>query len=1060
MKYSSTLPIGLISPLCHPLQTDNISTTMYRLSLLLICVLFSVSIAAQQRFKPESTPSTTPSNIDVNRLEFKLNRSNNALISPALHQRPRLNIDKVRNIKLPGVAGVRVRADEDTGQIYALEGRPTDLPTARPDKADAYAYLTAVSAELGLQNPEQEIRITEEITDALGQKHLRLKQIYRGLTVLPADARLHARGADGFDFYTGRLQASPQNLNIIPNFTEAAARTQVQSKFEEQWVDLPAHQLDWISGPQLESELVVYAGGESPVLAWHVNIRPNLKEHASLFLDANTGAVLHENIHTCGLKAGVDPANTSCSHHPKRALKTSGNASPDGPATANVTDLFERSVTINTFCLQNEFLLVDGTRPMFTVTDGQIDGIILSYDGLSGSPQRNDFDPSLRPSLNNLDWTKTEASVQDNAGTAYQYFFDKFNRNSIDGNGGNVLSFMNINETDGTQMDNAFWNGRALFYGNGADAFQRLPRGLDVAGHEMAHGVIQSTADLVYENESGAMNESFADIFGYLIEGETGDYRLGEDVVTGAFPSGALRNLRNPNNGASAFPQRGWQPAHMDEFVNLPNTEEGDRGGVHFNSGITNRAFFLFSSNSAVGDIRAEQVYYRALATYLTRSSRFADLRIAVVNAATDLYGANVVAAANAAFDGVGIGGEAGDYTVDLETNEGDRFLLLANTDETALFLSDEVGNLLENPLENVNLGSRPSLTDDGEIAVFVDDQGRLRTYNFTTSMLDFVENDPQTIWRNAAISKDGLRLAVTTTDQDNEILIFDFVSGLGRFLALSNPTTSAGSVSTGDVLYADALVWEPGGQFLMYDALSRLDDGLEFWDIGLLRAWDTANDDFGDGGIQKLSNSLPEGISIGNPTFSKNSPYIIAFEEVDFEEESFKIIGANIETGASATIFENSIVNYPNYGLDDDRVVFDAQTQDGTRVLAVIPIAEDKISSAGNPSGIISGGHWGYFFANGERDLNTSFESPVVEDESLRVYPTVTNNLLTVESGNHALNGQLQVLDLSGRKVGEFSSNGSARTELSLGHLSTGTYFLALPTEVGTVVRRVVVTR
>jgi len=168
-----------------------------------------------------------------------------------------------------------------------------------------------------------------------------------------------------------------------------------------------------------------------------------------------------------------------------------------------------------------------------------------------------------------------------------------------------------------------------------------------------------------------------------------------------------------------------------------------------------------------------------------------------------------------------------------------------------------------------------------------------------------------------------------------------------------------------------------------MYDALSRLDDGLEFWDIGLLRAWDTANDDFGDGGIQKLSNSLPEGISIGNPTFSKNSPYIIAFEEVDFEEESFKIIGANIETGASATIFENSIVNYPNYGLDDDRVVFDAQTQDGTRVLAVIPIAEDKISSAGNPSGIISGGHWGYFFANGERDLNTSFESPVVEDES-----------------------------------------------------------------------------
>lgn len=105
-----------------------------------------------------------------------------------------------------------------------------------------------------------------------------------------------------------------------------------------------------------------------------------------------------------------------------------------------------------------------------------------------------------------------------------------------------------------------------------------------------------------------------------------------------------------------------------------------------------------------------------------------------------------------------------------------------------------------------------------------------------------------------------------------------------------------------------------------------------------------------------------------------------IAFEEVDFENDSYKIIGANLETGTSATIFENSIVNYPNYGLDDDRMVFDAQTTDGTRVLAVIPIAEDKISAAGNASGIINGGHWGYFFANGERDLNTGFDDPVVE--------------------------------------------------------------------------------
>jgi bacillolysin len=1040
---------------------------MNKLSLLLFCLLLSVFLSAQQGFKPAPDSGATPTNIDLNKLDFRLNRQRTAPANLSLYPRPRLNISNVQSITLPGVAGIRIRTDKDNGRIYAFEGRPNSLPAARPDKADAYAYLTAVATELSLDDPESEVRITEEITDELGQKHLRLQQVYQGLIVLPADARLHARTDEGFDLYTGRLQPSPQDLITTPAISKAAARTQMRRKFEEHWINVPPHQLDWISGPQLEVELVVYAGGDSPTLAWYANVRPNLKEHTSLFLDAQTGAILHENTHTCGLNEGLKNQTSGISSAPKSCLKHSGlsksgkpSALPDGPTTASVISLYDLPVTINTFSLQDQFLLIDGTRPMFTNTGGEIDGLILSYDGLRGSPQRDDFDPNLRTSTNNQDWTQTEASVHANAGIAYQYFFDKFGRNSIDGNGGNVLSLMNINEMDGTRMDNAFWNGRALFYGNGADTFYRLPRGLDVAGHEMAHGVIQATADLIYEEQPGAINESFADIFGYLIEGETGDHRIGEDVVTGAFPSGALRDIRNPNNGASSPGQRGWQPAHMDEFVNLPNTEDGDRGGVHVNSGITNRAFYLFSSNSAVGDTRAEQVYYRALNTYLTRSSRFADLRIAVVNAATDLYGGSVVAAANAAFDGVGIGGEAGDYTVDLATNEGDRFLLLANTDETALFLAGEVGNLIENPLESVGLGSRPSLTDDGEVAVFVDDQGRLRTYNFTTSTLSFIEGEPQTIWRNIAVSKDGNRIAVTTTDQDNQILIFDFVSGSGNFLSLSNPT-SADGISTGDVIYADALEWEPGGEFVMYDALSRLDDGLEFWDIGFVRAWDSDAASFGDGSIRKLSSNLPDGVSIGNPTFSKNSPYIIAFEEVDFENDSYKIIGANIETGASATIFENNIISYPNYGLDDDRMVFDTRLQNGDRVLAVVPIAGDKISPAGNAAGIVSGGHWGYFFANGERELNTGFDDPVVVvDASLRVFPTATSDLITVEVGDHALSASIQVLDLNGRKVGEIATGESQRFELSLGHLAAGNYFLVLSTEAGTVVRRVIVTR
>jgi hypothetical protein len=463
----------------------------------------------------------------------------------------------------------------------------------------------------------------------------------------------------------------------------------------------------------------------------------------------------------------------------------------------------------------------------------------------------------------------------------------------------------------------------------------------------------------------------------------------------------------------------------------------------------------LFSSNPNVGDDIAGKVYYKALTEGLSRSSRFADLRLAVVEAA-GMFGTNVVAAAENAFAEVGIGGEAGDYTVDLEDNEGDRFLLLANTGESALFLAEEDGTLIENPLVSVGLGSRPSVTDDGTTAVFVDDMGQLRAYYFGTNELEFIEGNPQTIWRNIAISKDGDRIAVTTMDNDNRILIFDFVTQRGEFLALSNPTSASG-ISTGDVQYADALEWEPSGQFLMYDALSRLDDGLEFWDIGFLRAWDASQGNFGDGTIFKLPTDLPEGSSTGNPTFSKNSPYIIAYEEVDFATETFSIIGANIETGASSTIFRNGTVNYPNYGLSDDRMVFDAQTDAGTDVLAVIPIAEDKISAGGSAVSLIEGGHWGYFFANGERDLNTSLESPVVEDDELMVYPTLTTDVVTVETGTPQINGPIQVLDMAGRQVAT-SSNLAGTQNLSLGHLPQGSYFVAVPLAKGTVIRRVVV--
>ena len=184
------------------------------------------------------------------------------------------------------------------------------------------------------------------------------------------------------------------------------------------------------------------------------------------------------------------------------------------------------------------------------------------------------------------------------AGVVYDYYNSKFNRNSLDGHGVGIKSTVHYSRN----YVNAFWNGSQMVYGDG-DGVQSLALSgaLDVVAHEMTHAV------------------------------------------------DALRDM--------ASPAKYGDPDHMSNFVVLPNTQAGDWGGVHTNSGIPNKACFLIASNSNVGIIKAEQVYYRALGNYLISTSNFHDARVALVQSATDLYGASgsEVAAINAAWDAVGV---------------------------------------------------------------------------------------------------------------------------------------------------------------------------------------------------------------------------------------------------------------------------------------------------------------------------------------------------------------------------------------------------------------------
>lgn len=258
-----------------------------------------------------------------------------------------------------------------------------------------------------------------------------------------------------------------------------------------------------------------------------------------------------------------------------------------------------------------------------------------------------------------LEGHKAAVSAHYYSGKVIEFYKNLFNRNSLDNNKMAINSFVNY----GTNYNNAFWTGYEMVYGDGDGVlFTYLSGDLDVVGHEMTHGLIERTANLNYSNESGALNESIADVFGVLISTynkygvasggnwtfNVNDWVIGDDIYTPNIPGDALRSLSNPTLYG--------QPNHMSEFHYLPNTEAGDFGGVHINSGITNKAAFDIAK--AIGMEKTARIYYRALVNYMSPNTNFEAARNYFAQAATDLYGgasAEVLAVENA-FYSVGIG--------------------------------------------------------------------------------------------------------------------------------------------------------------------------------------------------------------------------------------------------------------------------------------------------------------------------------------------------------------------------------------------------------------------
>lgn len=293
--------------------------------------------------------------------------------------------------------------------------------------------------------------------------------------------------------------------------------------------------------------------------------------------------------------------------------------------------------------LQREAVAEEGLPPSVLETTGPgLTRIVYSAENsatLPGRQVRAEGEPATG------DAAVDEA--YDGAGYTYELYKDIYNYDSIDGRGLRLDSTVHFR----TGYDNAFWNGRQMVYGDGDEdlpedqrLFNRFTISLDIIGHELAHGVTQFTANLVYQNQPGALNESMSDVFGSLVKQyqkrqtvQEADWIIGQGLFTSNVNGVGIRSMKQPGTAYDdPVLGRDPQPGHMRDYVKT----NADSGGVHINSGIPNRAFYVTCQNlGGFAWEKAGRIWFVTLRTKLGTMTQFAEAAFHTYQVAGDLYG-------------------------------------------------------------------------------------------------------------------------------------------------------------------------------------------------------------------------------------------------------------------------------------------------------------------------------------------------------------------------------------------------------------------------------------
>jgi thermolysin len=448
--------------------------------------------------------------------------------------------------------------------------------------------------------------------DELKMAHTRFRQMINGVPVWEGEAIVHLKSDGDVSTITDDLRANI-SLDTKPNLSaedaiDIALKMYRGSRFLAGGFEKP------------QVDLWVYRGEDRDHLAYRIQMR--LGDGSTritmpvIFIDAHTGEKIF---------------------------------SYDNLQTGTGSSLYSGNVTINTSSVGSTYYMEDLTRKI---------GTFDFRNGTSTTYRFTDTDDVW-------DSSSQRAAVDAHYGAmkTYDYYYNVHGRRGVDNNDGpgTVTAAANSNIKllasrvhYGRNYNNAYWDGSTMTYGDGdGSTFSPLTT-LDICGHEMTHGVIERTANLTYSGESGALNESMADVFGAMVESYarggaiTADtWKIGEQAYTPGTAGDALRYMDDPHKAPNSGFTADDDPDHYAERY----TGTADNGGVHINSGIGNKAFYLVAAGgthhrsgvtvTGIGATKAAKIWYRALTYYMTSGTNFAGARTATLNAAADLYGSS-----------------------------------------------------------------------------------------------------------------------------------------------------------------------------------------------------------------------------------------------------------------------------------------------------------------------------------------------------------------------------------------------------------------------------------